>query len=108
MKLLPITFLFIYTLALGIYAKEEVSSKSFEKTIKPFIKNYCLECHNNKKTKGDLNFHDIEFSKITSSKSFDTWNSILDQISHSDMPPEEEKQQPSSTTRKHTEKLIQN
>jgi len=34
------------------------SAETFEKTIKPFFENTCLECHNHKKHQAGLNFQD--------------------------------------------------
>jgi hypothetical protein len=71
----------------------------YRKTIKPFIESYCADCHNPQKKKGKLSLHDIS-GVIVKEKNASLWATILDQIEHLDMPPEEAKKQPNGKARK--------
>ena len=54
--------------------------------IEPFLERYCVECHGEKKQKGEVRLDD--FGAIEGA----LWSEIYDQIHHGDMPPEDEAQ----------------
>ncbi len=56
-----------------------------------FFKDYCIECHNEKKQKGKLRLDDVSFT-LDSVENADRWQKILNQINSGEMPPEDEKQ----------------
>ena len=56
-----------------------------------FFKDYCIECHNEKKQKGKLRLDDISFA-LDSVENADRWQKILNQINSGEMPPEDAKQ----------------
>jgi len=56
-----------------------------------FFKDYCTECHNEKKQKGKLRLDDISFV-LDSVENADRWQKILNQINSGEMPPEDAKQ----------------
>ncbi|MGB8169130.1 MAG: DUF1592 domain-containing protein [Chthoniobacteraceae bacterium] len=56
-----------------------------------FFKDYCVECHNEKKQKGKLRLDDISFA-LDSVENADRWQKILNQINSGEMPPEDAKQ----------------
>jgi hypothetical protein len=56
-----------------------------------FLKDYCIECHNEKKQKGMLRLDDITFT-LDSVENADRWQKILNQINSGEMPPEDAKQ----------------
>ena len=56
-----------------------------------FFKDYCTECHNEKKQKGKLRLDDISFA-LDSVENADRWQKILNQINSGEMPPEDAKQ----------------
>jgi hypothetical protein len=56
-----------------------------------FFKDYCIECHNEKKQKGKLRLDDISFA-LDSVENADRWQKILNQINSGEMPPEDSKQ----------------
>lgn len=56
-----------------------------------FFKDYCVECHNEKKQKGKLRLDDISFT-LDSVENADRWQKILNQINSGEMPPEDSKQ----------------
>ncbi len=59
--------------------------------VRPFVQTYCVECHNSRVKKGELDLtrytsdHDI-------TASFRRWNNIIEFIRNGEMPPEEAKQ----------------
>jgi hypothetical protein len=56
-----------------------------------FFKDYCVECHNEKKQKGKLRLDEISFA-LDSVENADRWQKILNQINSGEMPPEDSKQ----------------
>jgi hypothetical protein len=56
-----------------------------------FFKDYCVECHNEKKQKGKLRLDDIAFT-LDSIENADRWQKILNQINSGEMPPDDAKQ----------------
>src|SRR6266850_5574195 len=75
-----------------------ISSKVFEKEIRPLLKEYCLKCHSTEKHKGDL---DLErFSSLSEVKKHPkVWQMVVEQLATNEMPPKE-KPQPSAAQRK--------
>jgi mono/diheme cytochrome c family protein len=61
---------------------------------KPFLKQYCFECHGPKKQEGDHRF-DTLGTDLTDLQTLETWQGILDQLNLGEMPPKK-KPQPSS------------
>ena len=62
---------------------------NFEKTIRPFFKNYCIQCHGPEKSKGKITLHTLTPEIGDDVKH---WETILDILSHKEMPPEDETQ----------------
>lgn len=56
-----------------------------------FLKAYCIECHNEKKTKGKVRLDNIPLV-IKDQHSAKRWQDILDALNGGEMPPEDEKQ----------------
>ena len=67
--------------------------------VKPFLTTYCVECHGPNKQKGEVRLDDIHAIDGA------LWANIYDQIQHSEMPPEDEKQ-PSQEKRALIAKLV--
>ena len=72
--------------------------KSFRESVTPFLKNYCTECHGDKKRKGGVTFSptfrnpaDAAFSK--------QWKLAHIDVKTHDMPPEESDKQPTDEER---------
>lgn len=60
--------------------------EEFDKEIKPILKNHCYECHNEQKTRGDVNleqFGDLDRVK----EEPQLWRTVLEQIQAFEMPP---------------------
>src|SRR5437868_2547154 len=78
-------------------AADLVTPESFDSSVQPILKKYCLGCHSTEKHKGDL---DLErFSSLTEIKNHATiWQKVSEQLGTNEMPPKE-KPQPSSEER---------
>jgi hypothetical protein len=58
-----------------------------EQKLNTFINTYCIDCHNNKKTKGKINLEGLSLKGH-----YKTWGKVFSAIENYDMPPEDEKQ----------------
>ncbi|EDM28498.1 hypothetical protein LNTAR_11296 [Lentisphaera araneosa HTCC2155] len=72
--------------------------KGVDEKVQPFLTQYCLDCHNNSKDKGELNLEELN-GFHTNADTLEMWHDIYDQIKEGEMPPEEENQ-PSEQERK--------
>jgi mono/diheme cytochrome c family protein len=100
----------VVTLALGlallVAADEKAPSPpaktqaadSFATNVRPLIQKYCIDCHNDKKTSGELN---LAVFKDTASvvKQFATWETVKKRLELKEMPPKN-KPAPSDDERK--------
>ncbi len=70
-----------------------ISAKAVEKAnlLRPFLENYCVQCHGPDKQKGDRRFDQLtgNFAKLEEAETF---QEILDQLNLGEMPPEEKPQ----------------
>lgn len=69
----------------------------FEKEIKPVLKQYCADCHNADKKKGDLDMTSM-LTKPDFAADHDTWEKSADLLINHEMPPEK-KPQPTADAR---------
>src|SRR5688572_24635873 len=69
----------------------------FAENIKPLLEQYCFDCHNADKRKGD-----VDLVKVTESTNFlehhEVWEKVVEMLESGDMPPEK-KPQPASAQR---------
>ncbi|MEK0446865.1 MAG: hypothetical protein RLZZ399_2186, partial [Verrucomicrobiota bacterium] len=56
-----------------------------------FLKEYCLECHNAEKAKGEVRLDNLSL-RIDSVPTADLWQKVLNQMNSGEMPPEKSKQ----------------
>ncbi len=54
--------------------------------IRPFLQEYCLDCHGAQKQKGDYRF-DTLGTDLSDIQTLETWQNILDQLNLGEMPP---------------------
>ena len=54
--------------------------------LRPFLKEYCLDCHGAEKQKGDYRF-DTLGTDLSDIETLETWQNILDQLNLGEMPP---------------------
>jgi hypothetical protein len=86
-----------------LYAVEpQQLAQAFESQIKPFLRSYCLDCHNAEKAKGDLDLSTIAIDSAALSK-FQIWKDAAGRVHAQDMPPApkpgQELKQPSEAER---------
>ena len=62
-------------------------------TLRPFLKQYCVDCHGPETQKGDLRF-DTLATDLSDLHSLEIWQGILDQLNLGEMPPPEKPQAP--------------
>ena len=65
------------------------SSYSMDHRVQGILEKSCVECHNAKKTKGDIRLDNLKWPLRTEIEA-DRWYSILDAVHLEEMPPEEE------------------
>ena len=66
----------------------------YQDLVQPFAVKYCVECHNSKKARGDLDLTKYSTEKSVTSH-FRRWQNITAFIRDGEMPPEDSKLQPS-------------
>ena len=54
--------------------------------IRPFLKEYCIDCHGAEKQKGDYRFDTLK-TDLSDIETLETWQNILDQLNLGEMPP---------------------
>ena len=59
--------------------------------VSPLIESYCVSCHGDNKSKGDLNLEEV-LRNGSAADSFKTWQKVIDMVQYEDMPPVEEDQ----------------
>ena len=79
-------------------ALQASAMKTFRESVAPFVTNYCVQCHGNRKSKAGINFEvalkhpgDAAFSR--------PWKQALAKVKTHDMPPEEANKQPTDKER---------
>lgn len=88
------TSLFLVSIYLGVMAagaSERAMYAGFDKTLKPVLLKYCIDCHGGKKVKGKVDFTKIKSGKDVAD-AFELWEKVSEVIRHQDMPPEDEMQ----------------
>jgi hypothetical protein len=90
MKLLVLKTVLSFSV-LTLTAGAAASPAKLDEKQRTFFKDYCVECHNEKKQKGKLRLDDISFALDTVERG-DRWQKILNQINSGEMPPEDAKQ----------------
>ncbi|MDQ3622329.1 MAG: DUF1595 domain-containing protein, partial [Verrucomicrobiota bacterium] len=68
-----------------------LSAQDFPKSLQPVLKSYCLDCHNEKKQKGELNLarFETEASVLAERR---VWRRVWEMLHNREMPPPEENQ----------------
>lgn len=69
---------------------------TYESVVRPFLSTYCISCHDEDKSKGDVTLHDIS-GDLAAGKDIDLWNTVLKQLELSEMPPAKAKNQPTAS-----------
>ena len=80
-----------------------IQAKDFDKLMKPFLEQYCLDCHDSDVQKGDLALHNLRSFTV---ENVDTWKQVWEQVSLLEMPPRKKKNQPGLFKRLEISKYI--
>ncbi len=111
----PLSRLLLHTLALALSVhigqaqsgpkggdefelRQKEAKQAYDKQIVPFIKNYCGECHGDKKRKGDITFQ-YAFKTPGAANFRKLWQDSVANVKAGDMPPEKSTKQPSDEER---------
>lgn len=91
----PLLFITSMILALGAWSKgsnaDDTSASevhSFEAQVRPFLEQYCFDCHSGDEIRGEVNFDGIESEKDVE-ESFELWESVIGHLRSQTMPPED-------------------
>ncbi len=84
---------------------QEAKLATFTKRVQPFLRQYCVGCHGEKKQEANFALHDID-PIITNGKDVERWEKVLEMISNGDMPPDDVKEVPLRTVRRSVEQWI--
>ena len=63
----------------------------FKSHVNAFFKKHCVECHGPTKSKGKITLHSLD-GDLSAGQELQRWETILDVLSHGEMPPEDEPQ----------------
>ena len=63
----------------------------FIKTVRPFLENYCMDCHDDDTQEGNLSFQNLS---DVSAGNASIWKRVWEQVALKEMPPREETNQP--------------
>ncbi|MEW6304957.1 MAG: DUF1592 domain-containing protein [Verrucomicrobiota bacterium] len=79
-------------------ARQESAKKTFKESVTPFIKNYCVQCHGNRRSKAGINFEAAlkNPGDIASTK---RWKQAFANVKTHDMPPEDANKLPTDKER---------
>jgi hypothetical protein len=79
-------------------AMQSAAQKAFKQHAEPFVKEYCLECHSNRRSKAGLNF-EVAVRKPGDPAFARKWMEAIANVNAHDMPPDDA-DQPSEDERK--------
>lgn len=77
----------------------------FKSHVNAFFKKHCVECHGPAKSKGKITLHSLD-GDLSAGQELERWETILDVLSHGEMPPDDEPQ-PSDAEREAVAKWIE-
>ena len=70
------------------FTTADESRAEFERSVKPFLAKYCVECHGAKDPEGELDLTMLD-PDMKSSTSGARWATLVDKLTKGEMPPEE-------------------
>lgn len=65
------------------------NSDSLDHVARPFFEQYCLHCHGESKSQGDLRLDQLD-ADLTTPKTFERWRTIVERVKSGEMPPDKE------------------
>ena len=75
-------------------ARGATSTADFDQHLLPYLKNYCTDCHNADKQKGDFRIDNL--SKQVGTENNPQWLEVMERINSGEMPPKKEPKRPSA------------
>jgi hypothetical protein len=81
------------------------AKKVFEKGVTPFVNNYCVECHGNRRSKGGLNL-EVALKNPGNTASSKQWKQALAHVKTQEMPPDDEDKLPTDEERSNFEDWV--
>lgn len=84
-------FLLVLNLNGESVPSDKITTESFENKIRPFLQEYCIQCHGPDKQKGERRFDSLAYPVADDNALID-FQDMLDLLNLGDMPPEEETQ----------------
>jgi len=91
MKPLPLLATLMVTSALAKDAYQ-ADAEGFQKIALPFLEKHCITCHNDEKSKGELNIESDLPNSFLDHSTGERWGEILNVINGHEMPPKKEPQ----------------
>lgn len=89
----------------GADKDKPIDPLSFDRSIEPMLGKLCYGCHNDEKTKGDVNLRqDHDLRQVVDHRK--TWLTALKEVTEKEMPPEKAKVQPTEAERELLIKFI--
>lgn len=83
----------------SVHASDMELARRFDREVKPFVREYCLSCHDKETRKAELDLSGYETLNSVV-KDAAHWELVLDRLRAADMPPKKAKTQPSEESRK--------
>src|SRR6185503_16104196 len=72
---------------------EQALEREFAKTVRPFVNEYCADCHSGAQPEAQLDL--TSFAKLSSVlDDLPHWTLLMERLNHREMPPESERQPP--------------
>ncbi|TXT23298.1 MAG: hypothetical protein FD138_3290, partial [Planctomycetota bacterium] len=82
----------VLILVLSLFGESSVNAAdSFHETVLPFVKTYCVECHNQKKPEGQLDLTRYETAQAVAAD-YRKWEHVVTFVTREEMPPPDAKQ----------------
>ncbi len=83
--------LWLLGVLLFVVVANACAADPFRDQVQPFLKTYCYECHNEKKTEGELNLTRYTSTAMLA-EDFRQWEHVVTFLKSQEMPPEKAKQ----------------
>ena len=97
-RILTVQCLVVLLLILSGTVRPSRAADLYQDVVQPFATKYCVECHNPKKARGELDLTKYSTEKSVTSH-FRRWQNITAFIRDGEMPPEDSKLQPTIAER---------
>jgi len=76
-----------------ILLSSDLAASPYETTVRPFLAEFCIDCHGGKKVKGKVDFTKIK-TQADLDAHFEIWEAAIARLREGDMPPDAARQPP--------------